>query len=68
MTTRIELPGPGLPKMYMYSSWCYRNLFVPGEPKTWAHYNSFPNEDPGKDYMIFRDAQDAVAFRLHFGI
>jgi len=39
--------------------WCYRNLFVPGEPKTWKIYTT---------RVTFVNEEDAVAFKLRFGI
>lgn len=42
-----------------YIIWCYRNLYVLGEPKPWK---------TTANMLIFKDTEDATAFRLKFGL
>jgi len=42
-----------------YKSWCWKNLFVPDKAIT---YKIFGNR------IIFLDDEDALAFKLRFGI
>ncbi len=74
MTTVIDLPftvqHPGGDRLYHeYSMWCFKNLFVPGEPKSWALIDSPQgNIKYSAKKIIFYHEEDALAFKLRFGL
>lgn len=66
MTVAFDLPEG---HTHEYSIWCYKNLFVPGEPKTWCIFDhSHGNIKYSTKKIIFYSEEDAMAFRLRFGI
>ena len=66
MTIVVDLPGN---PTHEYSIWCYKNLFVPGEPKSWCLFDySYGNIKYSAKKIIFYSEEDALAFKLRFGL
>jgi len=70
MTVVIDLPlvKKGY-EMHQYSTWCYKNIFEPGEPKSWAILEEGSgNTKYLQRKIIFLHSEDAVVFKLRFGL
>ena len=49
---------------WKYTAWCMKNLFVPGNPKSWSIYKTMD----GGVRIVFLNLEDLLAFKMVFGL
>ena len=56
-------------KLHLYRAWLIKNVLVPGEPRAWR-WTTTSNEDKTalNNVIEFREEEDAIAFKLTFGL
>ena len=71
MTTQVILTNTSAvhSKLHHYRAWLIKNLMVPGEPRSWA-WKTTADDNKTIVYNVieFRDEEDAMAFKLTFGL
>jgi len=74
MSVTIKLPAKdysvlnGEVKVTGYAVWCYTNLWSPTHPKCWKFSKIEYGHGGFHRCIIFEKEEDAVAFRLRFGV